>query len=368
MFRKSKLVLKSQIRKPDYWLALLVFGLTLFGLLMVYDASVSEAYHKFGDKYFYLKNQLQWVGLGLIGAFIFSKIDYHLLGKLAGPAMSAAILLLILVLVPQIGVKIMGAQRWISLAGFSLQPAELAKLAFIIYLAFWFSKEKPLWPLLLLTALVLGLVVLEPDLGTAVVIITAGFLTYFIAGGDLPSLILFTVVGGLLGSALIWLSPYRRQRFLTFLDPTKDPLGASYHIRQILIAVGSGGLFGSGLGKSRQKYEYLPAGTTDSIFAVMAEEIGFIGSVVFITAFLLLIWRGIKIAKQAPDRFGQLLASGIISWLGVQALINLAAMVALLPLTGVPLPFISYGGSAMVVNLTAVGILLNISQNRVERK
>ena len=362
------LTLKIQKQKPDHLLALVILGLTLFGLLMVYDASVVEAYHKFSDKYFYLKQQLKWVGLGLLSGLIFAKVDYKKLAKIAAPGMLMVIILLLLVLIPKIGVKALGAKRWISIAGFSLQPAELTKIVFVLYLASWLSKQRSLFPLLILSGLILGLIILEPDLGTAVVIITTGFLVYFVAGAPLFHLSLSALLGLLGGLLLIWVSPYRRRRLLTFFDPTVDPLGASYHIRQVLIAIGSGGLFGLGLGKSRQKYEYLPAATTDSIFAVIAEETGFFGSLLVVLAFLFLIWRGIKIAKEAPDRFGQLLAVGITSWIAVQALVNLAAMVALVPLTGVPLPFISYGGSSMVTSLAAMGILLNISRNKVKRR
>ena len=362
------ITLKSQKQKPDYLLALVVFGLVLFGLLMVYDASVVEAYQKFSDKYFYLKQQARWIVLGLFSGLIFTKLDYKKLAKIAGIGMLIAIFLLVLVLIPGAGTKTLGAKRWINIAGFSLQPAELTKIIFVLYLASWLSKQRRFLPFLVLSGLILGLIVLQPDLGTAVVIITSGFLVYFAAGAPLFYVSLLALLGVLGGLVLVWMSPYRRQRLLTFLDPTSDPLGASYHIRQILIAVGSGGLFGLGLGKSRQKYEYLPAATTDSIFAVIAEEAGFFVSLIVILAFLFIIWRGISIAKETPDRFGQLLAVGITSWLGIQSLINLAAMVALVPLTGVPLPFISYGGSSMVVSLTAVGILLNISKNRVQRK
>lgn len=362
------LTLKSQKQKPDYLLVLVVFGLTLFGLLMVYDASVVEAYHKFSDKYFYLRQQLKWVGLGLVSSLIFAKIDYHKLSKIAGLGILVTIILLILVLIPNIGIKAMGAKRWINLAGFSLQPAELTKLGFVLYLASWLSKQRRTFPLLILSGLILCLIVLQPDLGTAVVIITSGFLVYFVAGAPLFYLSLLALLGLLGGLGIIWISPYRRQRLLTFLDPTTDPLGASYHIRQALIAIGSGGLFGLGLGRSRQKYEYLPAATTDSIFAVIAEETGFMGSLAVILAFLFLFWRGIKIAKEAPDCFGQFLATGITSWIATQALVNLAAMVALVPLTGVPLPFISYGGSSMITSLSGMGILLNISKNKIKRR
>ncbi len=362
------LTLKTQKQTPDYLLALVVIGLSLFGLLMVYDASVVEAYHKFSDKYFYLKQQLKWLGLGWLSGLFFAKLNYKKLAKLAGWGMLAALILLVVVLIPGMGVKALGAKRWINIAGFSLQPAELTKFVFVLYLASWLTKERRFLPFLLLSGLILGLIILEPDLGTAVVIITTGFLVYFAAGAPLFYMSLLALLGLLGGLFLIWVSPYRRRRLLTFFDPTVDPLGASYHIRQVLIAIGSGGLFGLGLGKSRQKYQYLPAATTDSIFAIIAEETGFFGSLLIILAFLFLIWRGIRIAKEAPDRFGQLLAAGISSWIGIQALVNLAAMVALVPLTGVPLPFISYGGSSMVTSLAAMGVLFNISKNKIKRR
>lgn len=360
--------MKSQKQNTDYFLIFIVFGLVLFGLLMVYDASVVEAYHKFADKHYFLKNQLIWAGIGLASSLIFAKIDYHRWQVFAAPLMFMTITLLALVLIPSIGIKVLGAKRWINIAGVSLQPGELAKLAFVLYFAAWLSKEKRLLPLLLVAILTLTLILLEPDLGTAVVVIFSGFLVYFVSGAPFLHLILSTVLGFLAVSLLIYLSPYRRRRLMTFFDPSKDPLGASYHIRQILLAIGSGGLWGVGLGKSRQKYEYLPAATTDSIFAVIAEETGFMGSLLVIIAFLFLIWRGIKIAKEAPDFFGQLLATGIIGWIATQALVNLAAMVALVPLTGVPLPFISYGGSSLVVTLTGMGILLNIAQQKVVKR
>ena len=205
--------------------------------------------------------------------------------------------------------------------------------------------------------------ILEPDLGTAVVIISTGFLVYFFSGAPLLVITAVGITGLLTGSALTLSSAYRRARLLTFFNPTADPLGSSYHIRQILIAIGSGGLLGLGLGQSRQKYAYLPEATTDSIFAIIGEEIGFIGAVLIIGLFLLIIYRGFTIARSAPDRFSQLLAGGIISSLALQTCINLASIVALVPLTGVPLPFISYGGSSLITHLAGIGILLNISRS-----
>jgi len=212
------------------------------------------------------------------------------------------------------------------------------------------------------------LIMLQPDLGTAVILAATGLVVYFVSGGSLFLISLAGLFGLLSGAALIFFSSYRRERFLTFLNPARDPLGASYHIRQILIAIGSGGLFGVGLGQSRQKYEYLPEATTDSIFAVIAEELGFVGAISLLVLFLLVVWRGMRIAKEAPDDFARLLAVGITAWIGFQALVNLSAMVAIVPLTGVPPPFISYGGSSLVLSLTAMGILVNISKQRIIEK
>ncbi|MFH1289374.1 MAG: FtsW/RodA/SpoVE family cell cycle protein, partial [Patescibacteria group bacterium] len=250
----------------------------------------------------------------------------------------------------------------------SFQPAELAKLAFIIYLSAFFSKKKAFLPFAVLTCVLVALIMLQPDLGTAVILTVSGLIIYFVSGASIVLLAGVSLVGFASALVMILLSSYRKQRLLTFFNPDKDPLGASYHLRQILLALGSGGLFGLGLGQSRQKYNYLPAATTDSIFAVIAEEVGFIGAAVVIIAFLFYIYKALMIAKQAPDKFGMLLAVGIASWIGVQALINLAVIVSLVPLTGTPLPFISYGGSSLVLVLAASGILVNISRQKVIRK
>ncbi len=367
-FKPSKISLKLSHQKADWFLIILVLGLTIFGLLMIANASVVEAYRDFGDKLYYFKLQLQWAGLGLIGFIFASFFNYRRLKSLAVPLLIASLISLGLVLVPGLGTKVMGAQRWLVVGAFRFQPAELAKLAFVFYLAAFMSQKKSLWPFLILLTLLIGLVILEPDLGTAVIIAATGLVVYFASGAPLIWLGLLGILGFLAGLGLIFSSAYRKERVLTFLDPSRDPLGASYHIRQILLALGSGGLFGLGLGQSRQKYEYLPAAATDSIFAIMAEEIGFVGALVIILVFLLLIWRGFKIAKEAPDKFGTLLATGIISWIGFQTLINLSAIVALVPLTGVPLPFISYGGSSLILIMTASGILVNISKQKVVKK
>jgi len=365
---KNKVTLKNCNTNPDWFLISLVLGLTVFGIIMVGNASVVEAFRDFGDKFYYLRQQLIWAGLGLLAFLVFSFFDYRRLRKVALPLMFFSLVSLILVLIPAIGIKSLGARRWLPLGFFSFQPAELTKLAFVLYLSSFFASKRKLWPFLFVLAVLLVLVMMEPDLGTAVILAATGLIVYFVSGGPLLWISLVGLVGLGGGAGLIFFSPYRRERLLTFLNPARDPLGASYHIRQILIAIGSGGLFGVGLGQSRQKYEYLPEATTDSIFAVIAEELGFVGAICILAIFLLIIWRGIRIAKEAPDDFGRLLAVGIISWIGFQSLVNLSAMVAIVPLTGVPLPFISYGGSSLVLSLTAMGILVNISKQRIVEK
>lgn len=365
---RQKVVLKSSTNRPDLILLGLVLALTIFGVIMVGNASVVEAYRDFGDKLYYLKLQAQWAGLGIATLLAALNFNFKRLRIFALPLLLITILSLIAVLIPGFGIRALGAKRWLGIGVFRFQPAELVKFSFVLWSAAFLSKRKKTLPFLGILGLLGTLIMLEPDLGTTVILVVSGLVVYFASGAPIWQIGLLGISGALGGAGLIFSSPYRKERFLTFLNPTRDPLGASYHIRQILIALGSGGLFGLGLGQSRQKYEYLPAVTTDSIFAVIAEETGFIGASVVLLLFLFLVWRGFKIAKEAPDDFSRLLATGITAWIGLQALVNLAAMVALVPLTGIPLPFISYGGSSLVLTLTAVGILANISKYRVVKK
>jgi cell division protein FtsW len=360
---RKKYRLKVSKKSFDFVFAALVIALTLFGLLMVFDASVIEAYQQFGDKYYFVKAQAMWAGLGMLALLFFSVFPHKNLDKLALPIFIGMIVLLIAVLIPGIGVKVQGARRWIDLGFTVLQPSELAKLGVTIYFASWLSKHQRFLPFAFITALVLGLILLEPDMGTAVIVGLIGFTLYFLSGAPIKNIALTAVIGFGLGITLILLSPYRLNRLKTFMDPSVDPLGASYHVRQVLIALGSGGVYGQGIGRSRQKYQYLPEATTDSIFAVIAEETGFIGAMIVILVLLMLIRRGLKITMEASTGFSKLLAGGITSWFAYQTLINLSAMVALLPLTGVPLPFISYGGSSLVTMLLSSGIMLNISKD-----
>lgn len=357
-----KAYLKPQGNKLDLPLLLAVITLLLFGLVLVYDGSVVHAYQDYGDSYHYVRAQLNWLGVGVVVAFVFYNFDYHKLRSLSFFMLASSFVLLIAVLIPGLGTQVSGANRWLSIGPVTLQPAEIIKLSAITWLAAVLAKGprlKYLLGLLLLIGFVIGF--LQKDLGTTIVFVFSAASLFLVSGGAIWQLGVAASLIALITSILIFSEEYRRSRFTAFLDPFGDPEGLSYHISQILIALGSGGLFGLGLGQSRQKF-YIPEVTTDSIFAIVGEELGFVGAASLIALFILLIMRGFRIAERAPDQFGKLLATGLISWLGIQAVINLSAMVAFMPLTGVPLPFISYGGSALVVNLAAVGILLNISK------
>jgi cell division protein FtsW len=353
--------------KTDISLLVSIIILTLFGLFMVYDASSFVAFRDFGDKYHYIKDQLAWAIVGFGALTFFSLFNYRRLYTLAFPILCVALVLLILVFIPGIGVSLLGAHRWINLGVSLLQPAEFVKLALAIYLAAWFSnKEKGRLPaFLLLIALVLGLVMLEPDMGTTIIILTEALIIYFLSGANVIYFSIIVPLTAFLGYIFIKISPYRAKRLEAFLNVNSSLDSSSYHVKQILIALGAGGLTGVGLGNSLQKYAYLPESTTDSIFAIIAEELGFIGAVALILFFIFIIFRCFRIAVNARDIFGKLLAGGITTFLAVQMIINLAAQTALVPLTGIPLPFISYGGSSLIIDLAAIGILLNISHQKI---
>lgn len=360
----SSISLRSQSPGIDKPLLFAVLGLVIFGVLMVFNASSVDAIKTFGDQFYFARRQALWGIVAISAMFGFSFVPYTILRLVAIPIFAIAILLLVAVLIPGFGVASLGASRWLELGPVSLQPGEFAKLALIIFLAMLLAQRQHLLPFLGTVLLVGGLVMLQPDLGTTGVLVAIGIILYFAAGapiwyflGLLPLVALSTLI-------LVLTSTYRKERLLTFLNPNNDPLGASYHIRQILLALGSGGLFGVGLGQSRQKYLFLPEPMTDSIFAIIGEELGFIGATAVVLAFIFVIWRGLVIAGHSEVPFGKLLALGITAWIGVQAFVNIAAMVAIVPLTGLPLPFISYGGSSLIVMLAGVGMLLNISKHR----
>ncbi len=352
------------MKKIDIILLICVIFLTFFGLFMIYDASSFAAHRDFLDKYHYLKGQFFWVVLGFILLTFFSYFDYHKLYNFSLPLLLFGLMLLTLVFIPGIGVHLLGASRWIDTGFFLFQPSEFIKLALAIYLASWLSRKEKgrLGAFLIILGLIMILVILQPDMGTAVVILAEAFIVYFLSGGRLLYFAGIIPVALVIGFIAIKTSPYRLKRLESFLNINQSIESSSYHVKQILIALGSGGIFGVGFSNSLQKYAYLPETTTDSIFAIIAEEIGFVGATLIIIVFMILVWRGFLIAIKARDNFGKLLAGGIISFLAIQIIINLSAQTVLLPLTGIPLPFISYGGSALIVDLCAVGILLNISK------
>lgn len=354
---------QSQKKSLDLPLLFSVLVLIIFGLIIVYDASAVQGLKEFNDSLYYIRQQLIWVSLGLLLMVFFSQFDYKKLKIFATPLIIFSFCLLLVVFIPSLGVSGGGAHRWLKVGPVTVQPAEFIKLAAVIFLAAAFEKRVRLAPyLMIVTAVTIVTAILQKDLGSALVFVATNTLLYFGSGGSIWHFLVGFPVGILAVLILIFTSSYRSKRILAFLDPFSDPQGFTYHISQVLIALGSGGLFGLGLGHSRQKFEYIPEVATDSIFAIVGEELGFLGALFIFGLSVLLIIRGLRISQNCPDNFGRILALGLTCWLGIQTIVNLSSMTALLPLTGVPLPFISYGGSAIVANLIAVGILLNISK------
>jgi cell division protein FtsW len=346
-------------------LFLTTISLALIGIFILYESSTYTALINVGDKYYFVKNQIMWVILGVILCLGVSRIPYKKFYPFALPLLLVTLALLVAVFIPGIGVRLKGASRWID-TGFSLfQPSELLKISLTLYLAAWLSsvKEKGRFlAFMLLVGICGGLVIIEPDMGTAFIVTGGATIVYFLSGVQLKEMVLIglTLLVGIF--VLVGIEPYRVARLTSFQNFDKHDLsGTSYHVKQVLIALGSGGLMGVGLGQSIQKYAYLPESTTDSIFAIYAEETGFVGTLFIISVFIFQLILGFAIAARAPDLFGRLLAVGITSFISIQALINFASQAVLMPLTGVPLPFISYGGSSMVINFISIGILLSIA-------
>lgn len=358
-----KVRLRKQEGGSDKKLVFLVSLLTVLGLIAVADASAPQALNIFSDKLYFVKQQLIWAVLGFAIFVVVSKIHYSFWEKIATPFFFATVALLIVVLFPGVGSRLLGARRWIVLGPISFQPSEIIKFSLAIYLAKVASSGKSLVSYFLPIGIVAGLIMLQPDLGTTLVVAGESLAQLFVAGMNVFIFAGAGILGAGAATLLILTSSYRKERLLTFLAQTTDPLGSSYHIRQILLALGSGGIFGVGLGESRQKYLFLPEAATDSIFAVIGEEIGFIGGVLLILIFAYFLYLGLGVAKNAPDKFSGVLVTGIISWIGFQVFLNIGSMVGLVPLTGVPLPFFSYGGSALVMILVACGILVSVSKH-----
>lgn len=341
--------------------------LSLIGIFMLYESSSYSSLLSIGDKYYFVKNQSVWFAIGVVACLVVSRVDYKRYYKLALPFLLVSLVFLILPFFPGFGLELKGAHRWINLGFIVVQPSEILKITLTIYLAAWLSmKEKGrFFAFIMLLALSVFLVVIEPDMGTAFIIAVTATIVYFLSGAPIRDMVLI-LLGTIIGIfGLIKVAPYRIARLTAFQNfDAKDLPTTSYHVKQILIALGYGGLFGVGFGNSIQKYAYLPESTTDSIFAIFAEETGFIGSVFLAGLFVLLLVLGFYIALRAPDNFGKLLAAGIIIFIIIQAFINIASQVVLIPLTGIPLPFISYGGSSLIINFISIGILLSIARRQ----
>jgi len=337
---------------------------------MVYSSSHVWADNKYADTFFYVKRQLLFAGLGIAAMFVTMVIPYMTWKKYAKALLVACFILLALVLIPHVGLVRGGARSWIGVGAFSIQPSEFMKLGLIIFLAFFLEKNhkyitsfrKGFLPVILLVFTAFGLIMLQPDLGTGVVLVLTCFTMIFISGARLMHFIGLGIIG--LGGFvyLIASAPYRISRISAFINPWEDPLGDGFQIIQSLYSIGPGGLMGVGFGNSLQKYFYLPEPQTDFIFAILGEELGFIGATFVIVLFVLFFWRGIKIALDAPDHFARLLALGIVTMITIQVMINISVVIGLIPVTGITLPFLSYGGSSLTLTLCAVGILLNISR------
>jgi cell division protein FtsW len=356
---------------PDMWLLAAAVVLASIGVVMVYSASAIMAADRFKDPYFFLKKQLFWAALG--GACLWGalRVDYRKLERFTVPLLIVAGVLLVLVLVPPFGQSINGTRRWLRFGFVSFQPAELAKLALVVFLATFLARRRgeigDLWrsfaPPVALAVGFAALVVVQPDLGNAVTLVALTFALLFLAGSRLShlSIVLVAVVPFVV--ALVLFAPYRLRRIMAFVDPWQDPRGSGFQIIQSWLALGSGGLFGRGIGDSRQKLFYLPEAHTDFIFAIIGEEGGFVAAMLVLSLFVVLLWRGLRIGLRAPEPFGAYLALGITVLLATQTFVNLGAVTGLLPTKGLPLPFISFGGSALVVTMFATGVLLNISQH-----
>lgn len=354
----------------DRSLATFVVVLALFGLLMLTSASSVVAFERYQDGYFFVKRQLLWVAIGLVALWLGSRIPYTAYRRQAPLFLVLSIGLLVLVLIPGLGVRVLGAQRWINLGLFSFQPSEVVKLTFLLYLATWLDRRRlggrgdttDLKTFLFLLAIIGGLMLLQPDMGTLLVLTAIALGVYFAAGASYRHVAIIIGLGLAVFMVAALIAPYRFQRLTTFLQPSADPQGQGYHITQSLIAIGSGGPLGLGLGHSRQKFNYLPEASGDSIFAIIGEELGFVVSAAVVLTYLGLTLRGYRVADHAPDGFSRSVAVGITTWLVGQALLNIGALTGALPLTGVTLPLVSYGGTSMVILLFAAGVLLNISR------
>lgn len=359
----------NTVDKPLFYTTLI---LLVGGLLILASSSMVLSQKNAGTIGYYALRQLLFGGAGGIILLIFTaNIPYYFWKKISIPFLIFSLILLALIFIPELSRSFGGAKRWLQFGPISFQPSELLKLSFIMYLASWLDARREavasvsygLIPFALMLAIIGMFLVMQPDIGTLGVIVATAGILYFLGGGRISQIMTLSLFGLSIFYFLIQIAPYRLARILVFLNPGTDPQGTGYQITQALIAIGSGGFNGLGFGKSLQKYNYLPEPMGDSIFAIFSEELGFIGVILLVTLFAFLFWRGLAIAKNAPDNFGKLLAAGISISIMVQAFINMAAISGLLPLTGIPLPFISYGSTSLIMTLMSIGILLNISKH-----
>ena len=358
-------------KKYDIILFIAIISLIIFGLIMIYSASSIWANYKFNDSFKYVKQQALFTLIGIILMNIISKIDYNWYYKKTNIILSICIFLLILVLIPGIGSIRNGSRSWFGIGAFGIQPSEFAKLGLIIFTAKYLSNNnkflkdlrKGVIPILLVLFFIFGLIMLQPDFGTGMIIVVSILAMMFIAGVNIKFFIGLGLIGifGIIG--LIAIAPYRMDRITSFINPWSDPLGTGFQIIQSLYAIGPGGLLGQGFLNSRQKQFYLPEPQTDFIFSIISEEFGFLGVVIVVSLFLIILYRGIKIALNTKNEFSKYLAFGMVFQILIQAVMNLMVVIGLIPVTGVTLPFLSYGGSSLLISMISIGILLNISRS-----
>ncbi|WP_407307440.1 stage V sporulation protein E [Desulfosporosinus sp. SB140] len=356
--------------RPDLVLLGTILALLGIGFIMVYSSSAVRGYIQFDDPYHFLKAETIWVSLGLLAMLVSYRVDLQMLRRFAKPALYVAIVLLVAVKVPGLGRRVNGADRWIGLGPLSIQPSEVIKLSMVLVMAHILalnphkiqSFRKGVIPILGLLGVIAGLIMLQPDLGTTLVIAATTFFMLIAAGARKSHILGLGGTGLGLVVAAIAAAPYRMRRIFAFLDPWADPLGNGYQTIQALLALGPGGLFGLGLGQSRQKFLYLPENHTDFIFAMIGEELGFVGATLVVLLFFLFAWRGFRVAMRAQDPFSGFLAVGLTAMISIQAMINMGVVSGVLPVTGITLPFISYGGTSLVFTMLGVGVLLRVSR------
>ncbi len=363
---------KRKMKQGDFILTILVLGLVVFGVIMVFSASYYSSISETGDPYGYLKDDIKWAVFGAFVMLAAALVDYRIYSRLAPVLLTVSIVLLVLLFTP-LGVTRNYATRWIGVGNFTIMPGEVAKICAIIFVAWFLSRDpkkirsftRGILPLLLLCGLYFALIINQPNLSTAITVCAIIIGMMFVAGLNIFYLISVGILGatGIFGMILIDKEGYWMKRITGFIDPFQDPLGSGWQVIQSLLALGSGGLFGVGLGKSIQKTLYLPEPQNDFIFSIIGEELGFIGCLILIFCYIVLIWRGFHIALNAPDLFGTLLASGITIMLSVQVILNIAVVTSSMPPTGITLPFVSYGGNALMLFMGSYGILLNISRH-----